>query len=1168
MSRLPIPGGDDGSWGDILNDFLNVSHNPDGTVKDVVSKSGADTITGAKIFSVSPSVPTPTLSTDATTKAYVDATAGVGATGPTGATGAIGPQGATGAGASGATGPTGDIGATGPDGATGAGTTGATGPLGATGLQGDASGGGFVYTYDSSSNSDSDPGGGVLKFDSPSPSAVQTVYISLLDNGNNDLTTWLDNLNAGTLKLYNNSNPTNFVLFTLNNVTATSGYRKLNVSYVVSGNFLSTSTGDTVVAFIPAGATGPTGATGAGATGATGPTGATGSVGASGSAGATGAGATGATGPTGSTGGLGATGATGAGASGASGPAGATGSLGASGATGPQGVAGGSTNWRSDWLISTAYVKDDAVAHNGSSYICTSAHTSDALTEPGVGANWQTVWSTIANVGSSGATGPAGATGAGATGATGPIGASGVAGATGVGATGPAGVTGAAGTQGASGATGPQGNTGGNSFNFTYDNSSITDADPGNGKLRLNNATVGSVTKIFVDFLDTNGATITSWLDNLSGGVIKLFSNSAPANFAIFTLTSVTTATGYRKLNVTFIASNGTIGTSTGDLVVTFAQAGATGPAGVTGAAGATGSASSFEALDGMYVPRNTLVNWRLNRVAVRNVGWVGDSTIQGNVGGHDLAEGGTGDSQEYLSYQLGQRWSLLGEGFVGVWRSTVWDVVDGAGSWAPVPTGNSRDMSPFDGAQAASLVTAGTPSATTIATFNRTWETITHVDIVTVDAAGLGTWSYSINGGGTWTNVPGNTSPSTPVLNFTRVATSNPTTIQIRAANAAGTASNIILLGIIVYSSNPATPTTANPAVIVHNMAFTGNTLSTFARATTGYPFALPWALDLDLLILGPFTNDSFTTGYRTNLINTINAFQTRTVTDLVTNSTTTVTSATASFNATSDRGKAITGTNIPASAVISSITNATTAVISAAATGSGTNSGTIVAPCTPDILIIGQWNQRVQATLTNVSTTNGLTAITASGGSVFTVDMKNSSISGTGIPAGDSISSVQDSTHATMHTAATATGTITMTLIGRTQATMDGLRSYTKGVSSGRIVNDCVTNNTTTITSATAAFDAADVSKAVVGTGISPNTFITAVASTTSATISQAAIGAATGTLEILGLAYLDMGEAWGSAAYNVEAGLLGDTFHETQFGAIDFGARVHRIIDGLFE
>lgn len=33
MSRLPIPGSDNGTWGKILNDFLEVAHNEDGTLK-------------------------------------------------------------------------------------------------------------------------------------------------------------------------------------------------------------------------------------------------------------------------------------------------------------------------------------------------------------------------------------------------------------------------------------------------------------------------------------------------------------------------------------------------------------------------------------------------------------------------------------------------------------------------------------------------------------------------------------------------------------------------------------------------------------------------------------------------------------------------------------------------------------------------------------------------------------------------------------------------------------------------------------------------------------------------------------------------------------------------------------------------------------------------------
>jgi hypothetical protein len=33
MARLPIPGSDDGDWGNILNDYLTVEHNADGTLK-------------------------------------------------------------------------------------------------------------------------------------------------------------------------------------------------------------------------------------------------------------------------------------------------------------------------------------------------------------------------------------------------------------------------------------------------------------------------------------------------------------------------------------------------------------------------------------------------------------------------------------------------------------------------------------------------------------------------------------------------------------------------------------------------------------------------------------------------------------------------------------------------------------------------------------------------------------------------------------------------------------------------------------------------------------------------------------------------------------------------------------------------------------------------------
>ena len=42
MSRLPIPGSDNGVWGDVLNDFLTVEHNADGTLKKAALITGAE----------------------------------------------------------------------------------------------------------------------------------------------------------------------------------------------------------------------------------------------------------------------------------------------------------------------------------------------------------------------------------------------------------------------------------------------------------------------------------------------------------------------------------------------------------------------------------------------------------------------------------------------------------------------------------------------------------------------------------------------------------------------------------------------------------------------------------------------------------------------------------------------------------------------------------------------------------------------------------------------------------------------------------------------------------------------------------------------------------------------------------------------------------------------
>lgn len=47
MARLPTPGGDDGNWGTLLNQYLEVEHNGDGTHKTEYLPLAGGTLTGA-----------------------------------------------------------------------------------------------------------------------------------------------------------------------------------------------------------------------------------------------------------------------------------------------------------------------------------------------------------------------------------------------------------------------------------------------------------------------------------------------------------------------------------------------------------------------------------------------------------------------------------------------------------------------------------------------------------------------------------------------------------------------------------------------------------------------------------------------------------------------------------------------------------------------------------------------------------------------------------------------------------------------------------------------------------------------------------------------------------------------------------------------------------------
>ncbi len=106
----------------------------------------------------------------------------------------------------------------------------------------------------------------------------------------------------------------------------------------------------------------------------------------------------------------------------------------------------------------------------------------------------------------------------------------------------------------------------------------ISDSDPGAGKVRFNNATIGSVTFIYIDNVDVSAVNQTAWYDTFddsSSTVIKgqLVFNTYNLGTTVFQITgAVTVATGYYKIPVTYVS--GTLPTVDAVLFASFYRAG------------------------------------------------------------------------------------------------------------------------------------------------------------------------------------------------------------------------------------------------------------------------------------------------------------------------------------------------------------------------------------------------------------------------------------------------------------------------------------------------------------------------------------------------------------------------------------------------------------------
>jgi hypothetical protein len=146
--------------------------------------------------------------------------------------------------------------------------------------------------------------------------------------------------------------------------------------------------------------------------------------------------------------------------------------------------------FQAEWVTAHLYAANDIVTHNGSSFICILGHTSGSTTEPGVGASYATNWAFIAKRGN-------------------------------------------------------------DAPKWTF-NTAVTNADPGTGQFKFDNATLASVTKLYIsesgsEFNNPDySAFIAQWglgseLGNKGYLVFRSILN--PGKYAIFKISSLTTAT-------------------------------------------------------------------------------------------------------------------------------------------------------------------------------------------------------------------------------------------------------------------------------------------------------------------------------------------------------------------------------------------------------------------------------------------------------------------------------------------------------------------------------------------------------------------------------------------------------------------------------------------------
>lgn len=212
----------------------------------------------------------------------------------------------------------------------------------------------------------------------------------------------------------------------------------------------------------------------------------------------------------------------------------------------------------------------------------------------------------------------------------------------------PQGATGAQGASGTNGTDGSNGIFGGFSMEFDFD-SSIVNTPPA-GEIRFNNATLSSVTEIFVSTTGTGSANAAPFLDSFDDngdpgnyGLIRVFKQHDSPVFWLGRVTAIATSGASRTLTVQYITSGSDPFSDGDDTIVSFVSNGADGVNGATKSGaiynysilddGDNKTGTSFQLMNTFSIPANTFET-NMDEISLKG-GFSGWNTPNAEPGGY-----------------------------------------------------------------------------------------------------------------------------------------------------------------------------------------------------------------------------------------------------------------------------------------------------------------------------------------------------------------------------------------------------------------------------------------------------------------------------------------------------------------------------------------------------